>query len=60
MAPVTHGLEYVIESLEAALLSFLASNSLDEAILTAANPGDDSNTKAAICVQRSGAYVNFP
>lgn len=47
---------YVVESLEAALWCFLHTNSYAEAILRAANLGDDADTTAAICGQIAGAY----
>jgi len=51
-----HGTGYVIASLEAALWSFWTTDTLKEAILTAANLGDDADTTAAICGQLAGAY----
>ena len=51
-----HGTGYVVESLEAALWSFWTSDSFEQAILTAANLGDDADTTAAICGQIAGAY----
>jgi ADP-ribosyl-[dinitrogen reductase] hydrolase len=51
-----HGTGYVVESLEAALWSFWVSDSFEQAILTAANLGDDADTTAAICGQIAGAY----
>ena len=50
------GSGYVVESLEAALWCFHHTNSFEEAILTAANLGDDADTTAAICGQVAGAY----
>lgn len=50
------GSGYVIESLEAALWSFASTTSFDEAVLTAANLGDDADTTAAICGQLAGAF----
>jgi len=50
------GTGYVVESLEAALWSFWASDSFEQAILAAANLGDDTDTTAAICGQIAGAY----
>ena len=47
---------YVIHSLEAALWSFWTSNTYEDAILTAVNLGDDTDTVAAICGQLAGAY----
>jgi ADP-ribosyl-[dinitrogen reductase] hydrolase len=50
------GTGYVVESLEAALWCFARSNSFEEAILKAANLGDDADTTAAVCGQVAGAY----
>lgn len=50
------GTGYVKESLEAALWSFAGTASFEEAVLRAANLGDDADTTAAICGQIAGAY----
>jgi len=50
------GSGYVVESLEAALWSFWTSESFEEAVLRAANLGDDADTTAAICGQLAGAH----
>ena len=50
------GSGYVVESLEAALWCFCSTGSYREAILTAANLGDDADTTAAVCGQVAGAY----
>jgi len=50
------GTGYVVESLEAALWCFWKTNSFEEAILAAANLGDDADTTAAICGQIAGAF----
>ena len=50
------GTGYVVESLEAALWCFWKTASYREAILAAANLGDDADTTAAICGQVAGAY----
>lgn len=50
------GSGYVVESLEAALWCFFHSSSYQEAVLLAANLGDDADTTAAICGQVAGAY----
>ncbi len=50
------GSGYVVESLEAALWCFWHSHSFDEAILKAANLGDDADTTAAVCGQVAGAF----
>lgn len=50
------GSGYVVESLEAALWCFMNTGSFAEAVLMAANLGDDADTTAAICGQVAGAY----
>lgn len=50
------GSGYVVDSLEAALWSFAGTDSFEEAILRAANLGDDADTTAAICGQLAGAF----
>jgi ADP-ribosyl-[dinitrogen reductase] hydrolase len=50
------GSGYVVESLEAALWCFYQTNTFTEAILKAANLGNDADTTAAICGQIAGAY----
>ena len=50
------GSGYVVEALEAALWCFANTGSYREAILRAANLGDDADTTAAICGQLAGAY----
>lgn len=51
-----HGTGYVINCLESALWCFYTTNSFEEAILKAANLGDDADTTAAVCGQVAGAY----
>jgi ADP-ribosyl-[dinitrogen reductase] hydrolase len=51
-----HGNGYVIRSLEAALWCFWTTDSFEQAILTAANLGEDANTTAAVCGQLAGAH----
>ena len=51
-----HGTGYVVASLEAALWCFWKTDDFREAILCAANLGDDADTTAAICGQLAGAY----
>ncbi len=51
-----YGTGYVVQSLEAALWAFARSHSFAEAILMAANLGNDADTTAAICGQVAGAY----
>lgn len=50
------GTGYVVESLEAALWCFERSASYEEAVLRAANLGDDADTTAAVCGQVAGAF----
>lgn len=50
------GTGYVIDCLEAALWCFAKTNSFEDAILMAANLGDDADTTAAVCGQVAGAY----
>ena len=50
------GSGYVVESLEAALWSFLHTDSYEDAILKAVNLGDDADTTAAVCGQIAGAF----
>ena len=50
------GSGYVVESLEAALWCFEQTDSFAEAILSAANLGDDADTTAAVCGQVAGAF----
>lgn len=50
------GSGYVVESLEAALWCFWTTDSCKDAILVAANLGDDADTTAAICGQLAGAF----
>ena len=50
------GTGYVVESLEAALWCFWTTTSFEEAILKAANLGNDADTTAAVCGQVAGAF----
>jgi len=50
------GSGYVVESLEAALWCFLNTSCYEEAVLLAANLGDDADTTAAIVGQLAGAH----
>jgi prepilin-type processing-associated H-X9-DG protein len=50
------GTGYVVDCLEAALWCFWTTNSFCEAILKAANLGEDADTTAAVCGQLAGAY----
>ncbi len=51
-----HGTGYVVASLEAALWCFWQASSFAEAVLMAANLGDDADTTAAVCGQIAGAF----
>jgi len=50
------GTGYVAASLEAALWCFIRTDCFEQAILMAANLGDDADTTAAVCGQVAGAY----
>ncbi len=50
------GSGYVVQSLEAALWCFAHTDSFEQAILAAANLGDDADTTAAVCGQVAGAF----
>lgn len=50
------GSGYVIDCLEAALWCFYKTNTFQDAVLKAANLGDDADTTAAVCGQIAGAY----
>jgi ADP-ribosyl-[dinitrogen reductase] hydrolase len=50
-----NGSGFAPDSLKAAVWSFLTTSSFEQAILTAANLGDDADTTAAICGQIAGA-----
>jgi ADP-ribosyl-[dinitrogen reductase] hydrolase len=50
------GTGYVVASLEAAIWCFANTDSYREAVLCAANLGDDADTTAAICGQLAGAF----
>jgi len=47
---------YVVASLEAALWAFSRTDSFADAVLAAANLGDDADTTAAVCGQVAGAF----
>ncbi len=53
------GSGYAPESLKAAVWSFLSTESFSDAILAAANLGDDADTTAAICGQIAGAFYGY-
>jgi ADP-ribosyl-[dinitrogen reductase] hydrolase len=50
------GTGYVVASLEAAVWCFWKAETYKDAVLAAANLGDDADTTAAICGQIAGAY----
>ncbi len=50
------GSGYVVKSLEAALWCFYTTNTFEEAVLKAANLGDDADTTAAVVGQVAGAF----
>jgi ADP-ribosyl-[dinitrogen reductase] hydrolase len=50
---------YVIDTLEAALWSFSQADDFEEAVLLAANLGEDSDTVAAVTGQIAGAFWGF-
>jgi len=50
---------FVIHTLEASLWSFLNTDSFEQAVLLAANLGDDADTAAAVTGQLAGAYYGF-
>jgi ADP-ribosylglycohydrolase len=54
--PEIRGTGFVVASLEAALWAFHRSSSFREAVLLAANLGDDADTTAAVCGQLAGAF----
>lgn len=53
------GSGYVVQSLEAALWVFANTTSYREAVLMAANLGDDADTTAAVVGQLAGAYYGM-
>jgi ADP-ribosyl-[dinitrogen reductase] hydrolase len=53
------GSGYVASSLEAALWCFCTTSALEQAILRAANLGDDADTTAAVCGQLAGAFYGI-
>lgn len=50
------GSGYVVDCLEAALWCFARTENFADAVLMAANLGDDADTTAAVCGQIAGAY----
>lgn len=57
--PAIRGAGYVIDSLEAALWAFDAQEGFEQAVLAAANLGDDADTTAAVCGQLAGAFYGL-
>lgn len=55
-AEAISGSGYVIHCLEAAAWCFWRADSFRDAVLTAANLGDDADTTAAVCGQLAGAF----
>jgi ADP-ribosyl-[dinitrogen reductase] hydrolase len=53
------GSGYVVHSLDAALWCFAQTGNFEEAILEAANLGEDADTTAAICGQIAGAHYGM-
>ncbi len=51
-----HGTGYVVQSLEAALWCFATTDTFADAVLAAANLGDDADTTAAVVGQVAGAF----
>ncbi|MDR0757102.1 MAG: ADP-ribosylglycohydrolase family protein, partial [Tannerella sp.] len=50
---------YVVDTLEAAVWSFMTSNSYEECVLKAVNLGDDTDTVAAVVGGLAGLYYGF-
>ncbi|MCP5157800.1 MAG: ADP-ribosylglycohydrolase family protein [Gammaproteobacteria bacterium] len=59
-AAEVRGSGYVVENLEAALWAFARTDTFADAILMAANLGEDADTTAAVCGQVAGAYYGEP
>ncbi|MGD2122647.1 MAG: ADP-ribosylglycohydrolase family protein [Gemmatimonadota bacterium] len=53
------GTGYVVESLEAALWCFQRTTTFEQAVLAAANLGDDADTTAAVTGQIAGAFYGM-
>jgi ADP-ribosyl-[dinitrogen reductase] hydrolase len=53
------GTGYVVKSLEAALWCFFHTHTFADAVLKAANLGDDADTTAAVCGQLAGAFYGI-
>jgi ADP-ribosylglycohydrolase len=50
---------YTVHTLEAAAWSFLTTDCFEEAVIRAANLGDDAGTVAAVCGSLAGAYYGY-
>jgi len=50
---------YTVHTLEAAAWSFLTTESFEEAVVRAANLGDDADTVGAVCGAVAGAYYGY-
>jgi ADP-ribosyl-[dinitrogen reductase] hydrolase len=50
---------YTVDTLEAAVWSFLTTASYEEAVVRAANLGDDADTVGAVCGSLAGAYYGY-
>lgn len=50
---------YTVHTLEAAAWSFLTTESYEEAVVRAANLGEDADTVAAVCGALAGAYYGY-
>ena len=50
---------YTVYALEAAAWSFFTTESFEEAVVRAANLGDDADTVAAVCGALAGAYYGY-
>jgi ADP-ribosyl-[dinitrogen reductase] hydrolase len=50
---------YTVHTLEAATWSFLTTDSYEDAVIRAANLGDDADTTAAVCGALAGAYYGY-
>ena len=59
LLPRIRGSGYVVESLEAALWCFARTRSYPEAVLLAANLGDDADTTAAVTGQIARAFYGM-
>lgn len=50
---------YTVHTLEAAVWSFLTTESYEDAVVRAANLGDDADSVAAVCGALAGAYYGY-